>query len=101
MSDLVLIIQVIAGLFAIYGLCEFIRRFIDMYVICKSGAVCKITIEKCNGDTEYAVRFAESRFFGGDYADFFDTLEISDSVDIDSEAFKKLSCEFKNIKLRK
>ena len=97
MSDLVLVFQVIEGLFAIYGLCEFIRRFIDMYVICKSGAVCKITLEKCNGDAEYAVRFAESRFLSGDYADFFDKLEISDSVDIDDDTFVKLEKEFGNI----
>ena len=97
MSDFVLVIQVIAGLFAIYGICEFIRRFVDMYVICKSGAVCKITIEKCNGDTEYAVRFAESRFLSGDYADFFNTLEISESVDINTDTFNNLKAEFKNI----
>ena len=97
MSDFVLVFQVIAGLFAIYGLCEFIRRFIDMYVINKSDAVCKITLEKCNGDAEYAVRFAESRFLSGDYADFFDNLEISDSVDIDDDTFVKLEKEFGNI----
>ena len=44
MNNLITVIQVIAGLFSIYGLCEFVRRFIDMYVICKSGAVCKITL---------------------------------------------------------
>ena len=97
MSDVVLVIQVIAGLFAIYGICEFIRRFIDMYVICKSGAVCKIVLEKCNDDAEYAVRFAESRFLSGDYADFFDKLEISDSIDIDVVTFEKLEKEFGNI----
>lgn len=97
MSDLVLIIQVIAGLFALYGLCEFIKRFVDMYVICRSGAVCKIVLHTSNEDPEYAIRFAESRFFGGDYADFFDTLEIADSVDIDTDTFNNLKAEFKNI----
>ena len=97
MSDLILVFQVIAGLFAIYGLCEFIRRFIDMYVISKSGAVCKIVLEECDSDAEYAIRFAESRFLSGDYADFFDKLQISDNVDIDVNTFVKLQEEFGNI----
>ena len=97
MSDFLLIIQVISGLFAIYGLCEFIKRFIDMYVICRSGSVCKIVLHTSNENPEYAVRFAESRFFSGDYADFFDTLEIADSANMDTDTFLKLKSEFKNI----
>ena len=97
MSDLVLVIQVISGLFAIYGLCEFVRRFVDMYVISKSGAVCKIVLKKSNEKAEYAIRFAESRFLSGDYANFFNELEISDGVDIDIDTLKKLNSEFGNI----
>ena len=97
MSDLVLIIQVIAGLFAVYGICEFIRRFVDMYVINKAGAVCKIVLHTTNEDAEYAIRFAESRFLNGDYADFFDELQIDKTVDMDCETLEKLQNEFKNI----
>lgn len=97
MQDLVLIFQVIAGIFAVYGFCEFVRRFIDVYVINKAGAVCKLVLYTTNEDAEYAVRFAESRFLSGDYADFFDELQIAKSVDIDCETFTKLQNEFRNI----
>ena len=97
MENIILIFQVLTGIFAIYGVCEFIRRFIDMYVISKSGAVCKIVLESCDDDAEYIVRFAESRLLSGDYADFFNKIEISDCVDIDNETFEKLDTEFGNI----
>ena len=96
MSDFILVIQVILGLFSIYGICEFVRRFIDMYVICRSEAVCKITLESCD-DAEYSIRFIESRFLSGDYADLFDGLVISENVCISNEDFDKLDSEFGNI----
>lgn len=98
MENFVLALQIITGLFAIYGLCEFIRRIIDIYTINKSGAVCKIVLEECSSDTEYAIRFAQSRFLMGDYGDLFREIEISDNIDKNIKELESLNKEFGNIR---
>ncbi len=97
MHQLILIIQIFAGIFALLGIYEFIRVSIDLYVIKKTGAKCKILICSCENDIEYAIRFAECRFNFGDHADFFDGVVLSEDIDISEDLFQRLGGEFGNI----
>ena len=97
MNSVILAFQIVTGLFALYGLCEFIKRILDMYVICKSEAVCKIVLQVPGENPEYIIRFVESRFFNGDYADLFNRLEIPKDAKVDRVTIENLNDEFGNI----
>lgn len=92
-------VQIIFGIFAVYGLCVFVRSLADAYVIAKSGAVCSIVIKKCGENAEYAVRFAESRFVFGDYGGFFDEIVLADGVSVSADELERLRKEFENISI--
>ena len=62
MQDFLTVLQIVLGIFALFGIYSYIRSAIDSFVMSKAGAKCKILICSCNEDAEYAVRFAESRF---------------------------------------
>ena len=94
MEQLILAIQIILGLFALMGIYDFIRAMFDAHVMKKAGAKCKVLICSCTDDVEYALRFAESRFVLGEYADFFDGIALSSKVDIKNDKLKELNREF-------
>lgn len=97
MQDFLTVLQIVLGIFALFGIYSYIRSAIDSFVMSKAGAKCKILICSCNEDPEYVVRFAESRFVYGEYAGFFDGIILSDKVDISESQYTKLNNEFNNI----
>lgn len=94
MGPLLTAIQIIIGLFALIGIYEFIRTIFDAHIIKKAGVKCKVLICINESDAEYAIRFAESRFVLGEYADLFDGIALSQNVKIDNEELKQLNKEF-------
>lgn len=92
--------QILLIFFAIIGVHAFFRGLADTYTQKRAGAVCRIYLDTCKGDVEYAVRFAESRFIQGDYAAFFDGMMLSDSLDLDVQTFDRLNREFGNLTLK-
>ena len=94
MDQLIIALQIFLGLFTLLGIYDFIRSIFDAHVMKKAGAKCKVLICSCTDDVEYAVRFAESRFVLGEYADFFDGIALSSKVDIKNEDLNALNKEF-------
>ncbi len=94
MGPLLTAIQIIIGLFALIGIYEFIRTIFDAHIIKKAGVKCKVLICRNENDAEYAIRFAESRFVLGEYADFFEGIALSEDVKIDKEKLKQINAEF-------
>ena len=91
-------LQIILDFFAVLGIYAFITKLLDHRVQKRAGAVCTVHMEKCAGDAEYAIRFAESRFLSGDYADFFDGITLSDEVEIEPDTYERLNREFGNLR---
>lgn len=94
MKDFLLFLQGIIGIFAVIGFYLTVRIFLDAMVKRRSRLKMTVTILSCQGDPEYAVRFAESRFVYGEYAGFFSGVTLSENVPISHELAARLSAEF-------
>lgn len=94
MNQFIVALQIFMGLFTLLGIYDFIRSIFDAHVMKKARAKCKVLICSCTDDVEYAIRFAQSRFVLGEYADFFDGIALSSKVEINNEKLKDLNKEF-------
>lgn len=97
MHPIIIIFQIFAGIFSILGIYEFLRKVFDRYVINRSQAACKILIYKSGPDAEYSLRFLESRFAYGEYADLFDGIIIAEETQVPEEVIVKLNSGYANI----
>ena len=97
MYPIFIILQIFAGLFSVVGLFNFIRKVIDRYVINRSQAACKIILYKTGPDAEYTLRFLESRFAFGEYADLIDGIVLAEGVQVSEEIIQKLNSGYANI----
>lgn len=97
MYPIFIILQIFAGIFSILGIYEFLRKVIDRYVINRSQAACKIILYKTGPDAEYTLRFLESRFAYGEYADLIDGIIIAEDALVPEEIIQKLNSAYTNI----
>ena len=94
MTYVFLLFEILAGIFAVIGVYASARVLLDAHVRRRAGAVCEIYIKSCEGDAEYAVRFAESRFIYGEYAGFFDSVSLSEDIRLSPYDYERLCAEF-------
>lgn len=97
MKDFLLFLQGVIGIFAVIGFYLTVRILFDAVVKYRSGLKMTVYIMSCNGDPEYAVRFAESRFVYGEYAGFFSGVTVSESVPAEKELYARLQAEFPDL----
>ena len=90
---------ILQNMFAVLGVYFVLSFWLDRICEKRANARCFILLDEVDKvDTEYLVRFLESRFACGEFSKLFSGILISKTSCVDSEKLKSLCEEYQNIR---